>query len=990
VLVGFRDAATGTIVPPRRAYSGRNGLARVAELTPPEFAPVADEGRVAEIVKAAEALNASGRKSDAWAALEFGLRRAGEDPLKARFREAMVRLGDLPPRPLTEVERRIVDDRIEDERRRYLRQQAGRLRDQGKLHAALRVLESIGGKLQEAADAAVVGALNDAKRAEKDLQDLREEIWDRATAEEKAEADLLVKDASKPAAAKAALDKAHSWWKERKFGPARRALRVLSFTAPKEVASVAAQDVKKLQAEWLAAISPEEQNLADTALRHPSFARTSVSLSHSFIFIGPKGLVDTIPTASRAQFDLAYVFLTDLFGRRPNPAGDRVTVYFKELWDFGGGVGGGKIIDLGNAPPQATNVRVDTGLLFHELTHCIDDTKPIHAGWREGLADFGAAYAHEALGRTQEAQGSFSGALAAFRKDYLERDLEYWRMPNYAVSAGFLLSFSEKYARAPWGHDWKGWRRFFREFRATPVRDGREPTLCRTVAHHLVRAFGPKAFDDLVQYRFPLVPSDRDAIVREAEKFEAGEDAVASSGPEFEEFPNSPMRRDLAARQALGAQRMNDEGAARRIAKEELGVVFDWRVVGPFDPDGADPGAQIFPPEREIDFAKEYQEKRNVAKWRIAGEPGPVEIDAIGWVTIKYAYMDDTATYALTHLSVPADTDAFAYVRSDDDFTLFVNDQRIDGYHDRGWNDSTPLRWRGPVEHVPDAMRLAVRLRAGRNKVLLKIRNRGGPAGFVAAFAQRDGRPIAGLASDADPPAPAAVVANGAGGAKPPKPAPEPKWDSVAKLDFRTKAAMKHVEVAAGGFDVKDKALAGTSTGKGVAWRKYTVRPGFPKDSPSNLLWLRSALTDGLEDFRLTIRLAPQKNEAPKIAVTFEGEGGNDGLSGQNVLFWNSGGKVAGQIERYEDLQIQWGPQVFLPETKDKDGEKKADREKEDAPRVLVLTWLAQRLTVKLDEATLVDAAPLRSIPGRRRIGLATWGADPKIAEIELETVTPK
>ena len=82
--------------------------------------------------------------------------------------------------------------------------------------------------------------------------------------------------------------------------------------------------------------------------------------------------------------DLDYVFQTDLFGRVPNPGGDRVTVFFKELWDFGGGVGGGKTIDIGKADPGQRGYRVDVGLLYHELTHCIDDTDPIFEGFREG------------------------------------------------------------------------------------------------------------------------------------------------------------------------------------------------------------------------------------------------------------------------------------------------------------------------------------------------------------------------------------------------------------------------------------------------------------------------------------------------------------------------------------------------------------------------------------------------------------------------------
>ena len=41
-----------------------------------------------------------------------------------------------------------------------------------------------------------------------------------------------------------------------------------------------------------------------------------------------------------------------------------------------------------------------------------------------------------------------------------------------------------------------------------------------------------------------------------------------------------------------------------------------------------------------------------------------------------------------------------------------------------------------------------------------------------------------------------------------------------------------------GEFKSASGALVPTGEGGVVGWRKYTVRPGFPKDSPSHLLWL--------------------------------------------------------------------------------------------------------------------------------------------------------
>jgi hypothetical protein len=53
-------------------------------------------------------------------------------------------------------------------------------------------------------------------------------------------------------------------------------------------------------------------------------------------------------------------------------------------------------------------------------------------------------------------------------------------------------------------------------------------------------------------------------------------------------------------------------------------------------------------------------------------------------------------------------------------------------------------------------------------------------------------------------------------------------------------------------------------------------------------------------------------------------------------------------------------------------------------PVTLAVSLWANRLTVKLGEHALFDQAPLLPIPGKRRIGFATWGEALRIEEIEL------
>ena len=953
IWLGFIDSATGECRPPANAPSASRWHAQVAQLDVPKAAGDADAS-----IAAAEAMVKEGRKDSAWQVLDLGLRRAPDDPAKYRFRDAMVKLGALAPPPLSLEEEQIVTERIEDEKRRVLREAAGRFFDQKRFHAALRVLEAIGGKLTEQGNQAVMGAVAAAKRVEKDAADIREKLFETVKAEDQADAEAGVKSAG---LTRELLKRVDEWVKAKRFGVARFALNKLYRGDDGPLGQEAYARLKEVEKQWAAWTPPDEQALVDAALNHPSFARTKWVLSREFIFIGPKTLVDGIPALSKMRFDLSYVFLTDLFGRRPNPGGDRVTVYFKELFDFGGGIGGGKIIDIGKADANAKETRVDNGLLYHELTHCIDDTNPICEGFREGLANFGAAYTFEALGQGGDQLHAFQSNIEAFRNDYLARDLEYWRIQNYGPSAGFFLSFVDKYARTKTGHDWAGMRRFFREYRAAPVRDGREPFLIRPFAHCLVNAFGPGAFDDLIAYRFPLVPADRDVLEREVVAFASGESEVMDEASRLVDSPNSPLPRDLAARHLV--ERARDGGSddsVRDIGRDELGIVYDWRGIGPFQQPGADPGAFPFPPEYEIDFARDYPGKGNICKWTQARSEGSVKIDATGWVTFDFSYQDETASYALTHATVPADTEAWASFRADDDLTLFVNGDLVDGYDARGI-DASQLWWRGPVARVPDAMRLPVTLKKGRNRILVKVRNRGGPSGFVLALSRRDGKTIEGLATDREPPSPPVWRV-------PPK--PEDHWKRVTKGDFAAKGYSSKISVGAGKFDVANKMLVGTATDKGVAWRKYTVRPGFPKDSPSNLAWFPAKITEGIDAFRLTLVVATSKNQAPKMTVTFEGEGENDGLSGWTLLLRGAGdGKAQASLERYDRQVYESAPIDFAWA---------------DTLEVGV-TYEARRLSVRLANAPLFIDVPINPIPGKSRIGFATWGPEVKIAAYDLE-----
>ncbi len=964
--VGFYDPKADRTLVPRMEGQRYSHWIRVAHFDLPDFGPLEEGPLVDSILAAAADLASKGRLADAWSALELGMRRSVEDGPKYRFRDAILKLGHLPPRPISVVEREIIAGRIKAEKHRYLKLISSGAFRRKQYHASLRILEAVGGKLSEDAGGAVIGAVDDAVRTQRDITDLHVRILQSATDEEKA---LVASAVKANGYTKALFEKAEAWARKKMYAPASLALRGLALNSPDgELGGRAVARRKALDETWLKDTPPEQQQVVDDALNHPVWARTTASASHKFIFIGPTNLVGTLPPMSKLRFDLAYVFLTDLFGRKPNPGGDRVTVYFKELWDFGGGVGGGKTIDIGKAMPDQKGRRIDNGLLYHELTHCIDDTSPIISGWREGLANFGAAYAYEALGQTSDSLHGFQRNLEAFKVDYLEKDVAYWRMHEYGPSAGFFLHFVEKFSKVGRLHDWKPYRQFFREYRAAPLKDGRIPYIARAVAYFLIRAFGPKAFDDLIRFRLPLLPDDRDAVQKEVEAFAKGGYAIERTEPELRKFHGSPIPRDLIAGKMMESYRRRDHEEAERVSREELGVIHEWKVIGPFKKAGVGPGAGVFPPEYEIDYTKEYPGEANVSKWRDPQRQGVVSRDSTGWIHFNFAYQDNTATYALTFLTVPEAMDAFIHVRADDDLTMFLNDRLVENYINAGGNGSRLLAWRGPYAPVPDAMKLPVKLQKGRNKLLVKVRNRRGDAGFILAIAQPRGAPIKGLTVDtrASPTDQGSTSQGARRAAK-----KRIGWKSALKMNFKRKSFSAKLKPVVGNWKVVNARLVGQATDKRVPWRKYTVRPGFPKDSPSNLIWLKPKFTDGITDLRFTAQI-DSGARGPKFVMTIQGDGSKDGLSGWNLIVHPRGkNQVAAQLERYDHLYFQVPP-IAVPV--DKDG-----------LREFEFTYYDGRLTVKLGGVTLFDETSLLPIPRNTRVGLATWGPQTGLATLKLE-----
>jgi putative membrane-bound dehydrogenase-like protein len=145
-----------------------------------------------------------------------------------------------------------------------------------------------------------------------------------------------------------------------------------------------------------------------------------------------------------------------------------------------------------------------------------------------------------------------------------------------------------------------------------------------------------------------------------------------------------------------------------------LGMDY-WHLLGPFDGGPDDAGLdQPLGPEKGIDLHADYPGKSGRVRWRA------VKANAQGYVDLR-AFLapgsDRVLSYAYRAVESPADQEAVISLGTDDAAKLWVNGTLV--YTNRRHRPA-----------VPDEDTVKVRLKKGRNELLLKITNGDGEHGF--------------------------------------------------------------------------------------------------------------------------------------------------------------------------------------------------------------------------------------------------------------------
>ena len=151
-----------------------------------------------------------------------------------------------------------------------------------------------------------------------------------------------------------------------------------------------------------------------------------------------------------------------------------------------------------------------------------------------------------------------------------------------------------------------------------------------------------------------------------------------------------------------------------------LGFIDRFYVAGGFDNEGKSGCDVDYGPEASIDLAAAYPTRTGETTWRAIDQ---IRADGYADLSNLVRPNSEAVAYALALLEAPADTRVELSVGTSGAFRMWLNGEKV----------ATSDRYNQPR---PDQGRVAVRLRKGVNRVLLKVCQESGPLGF---FLRKEG-----------------------------------------------------------------------------------------------------------------------------------------------------------------------------------------------------------------------------------------------------------
>ena len=161
-----------------------------------------------------------------------------------------------------------------------------------------------------------------------------------------------------------------------------------------------------------------------------------------------------------------------------------------------------------------------------------------------------------------------------------------------------------------------------------------------------------------------------------------------------------------------------------RLQPSDRRFLIDWNLIGPFDAPDMDSLTMVYPPEEALDLRAKYKGKNGLeAAWK------KVRGRSSGLMALAEMMKPEAQviTYAAGWVQAPETMQAVILLGSDDGVRVWINDALV---------HSNPA-YRGAY---PDQDVVAVHLKKGWNKVLVKILQGDGGWGFYFRFADPGGK----------------------------------------------------------------------------------------------------------------------------------------------------------------------------------------------------------------------------------------------------------
>lgn len=196
------------------------------------------------------------------------------------------------------------------------------------------------------------------------------------------------------------------------------------------------------------------------------------------------------------------------------------------------------------------------------------------------------------------------------------------------------------------------------------------------------------------------------------------EEAVAIYRQALEQGGDSRIIRE-------GARKLRQLGIEVDVATQ-LGLIGNWWALGPINGRDEWRTRDAFDVSAEIDLAREISVGGERLRWKYAPADDPQ-----GMLDLEQAVgsRNNAAAYLYAEVTSPSEMDALLRIGSDDDVIVWLNGQKVHQFiGDRGWG--------------VDQDTAQVRLRQGRNTILVKVLNGGGQWACSLRITDREGKPL--------------------------------------------------------------------------------------------------------------------------------------------------------------------------------------------------------------------------------------------------------